>query len=156
MLIRQADSHDINGLHVLLRQVLDIHHDIRPDLFKPGATKYSDAQLEIILKDETRPVFVAVNEKDQVLGYCFCVHQQHKNDPILTPIKTLYIDDLCVDQNCRHQNIGKQLYEYVLAYARDNDYYNVTLNVWAGNDSAKAFYEKLGLKPQKYGMEVIL
>jgi len=32
----------------------------------------------------------------------------------------------------------------------------VTLNVWCCNESAMKFYESLGMKPQKIGMEAIL
>ena len=91
-----------------------------------------------------------------VLGYAFCIFQQHINDNILTDIKTLYIDDLCVDENIRGRHIGKQLYEAVLAFAREQGCYNVTLNVWSLNEPARKFYESCGLKPQKVGMETIL
>ena len=106
----------------------------------------------------TTPVrfFVAVNDSQKVLGYAFCIFQQHLNDNILTDIKTLYIDDLCVDEQLRGQHIGKALYEAVLAFARESGCYNVTLNVWSLNEPAMKFYEKCGLKPQKVGMETIL
>ena len=99
---------------------------------------------------------MAVDEADAVLGYAFCVFQQHLNNNILTDIKTLYIDDLCVDENIRGQHIGKFLYDYVLEFARKEGCYNVTLNVWSCNETAMKFYEKCGLKPQKVGMETIL
>lgn len=69
---------------------------------------------------------------------------------------TLYLDDLCVDEACRGQQVGRALYEAVLDLARSMGCYNLTLNVWSCNESAMRFYEKLGLKPQKVGMEVIL
>lgn len=109
-----------------------------------------------LIKDDTKPIFVCVDEEENVLGYAFCVWQQHINNEILTDIKTLYIDDLCVDETRRGQHIGKSLYEYVLAYAKENNFYNVTLNVWSLNESAMKFYEACGLKAQKVGMEHIL
>ncbi len=156
MEIKKASEMHIEGIDKLLFQVLTVHHEGRPDLFRANARKYTDEQLQEILRDEQRPIFVAVDEKEAVLGYAFCIFQEHKNDNILTDIKTLYIDDLCVDENIRGQHIGKRLYEYVLAFAREQGCYNVTLNVWACNESAAKFYEKCGLKPQKYGMETIL
>lgn len=154
--IRQANETDIKGLNRLLEQVLMVHHRGRPDLFKAGAKKYTEEQLRAILKDEARPVFAAVDARGEMLGYAFCVFQQHKDDNILTDIKTLYIDDLCVDEAKRGQHIGRRLYEYVLAFARESGCYNVTLNVWSCNESAMKFYERCGLKPQKVGMETIL
>ena len=156
MNIRRAENKDMNGINKLLHQVLMVHHNGRPDIFKPNAKKYTDAELMDILADDSKPVFVAVDETDTVLGYAFCVFQQHLNNNILTDIKTLYIDDLCVDEEIRGQHVGKQLYEYVLGFAKEQGCYNVTLNVWALNEGAKKFYEACGLVPQKIGMETIL
>lgn len=155
MIIRRAVYSDIEEINNLLRQVLEVHHKGRPDLFKGGVKKYNDQQLKEIIDDDNCPVFVAV-EDDIVLGYAFCIIKQAVNDNILTDIKTLYIDDLCVDEKCRGMHIGKGLYEFVLDYAKGIGCYNVTLNVWALNDSAMKFYESCGLKPQKIGMEKIL
>ena len=156
MNIRRAKESDLSGLNRLLRQVLDVHHEGRPDLFKGGAKKYTDEELLAILNDESTPVFVAVDEKDNMLGYCFCVFIQHKSNNILTDVKTLYIDDLCVDEATRGMGVGRALYDHTVAFAKACGCYNLTLNVWACNESAKRFYEKLGLVPQKYGMEMIL
>ena len=156
MKIRRAEVKDMPGIDLLLRQVLEVHHNGRPDLFKPNAKKYTDSQLEEIIKDDSRPIFCAIDDDGSVMGYAFCVFQQHIDDNILTDIKTIYIDDLCVDEKLRGKHVGKSVYEYVLAFAKEQGCYNVTLNVWACNESAKKFYEKCGLKPQKYGMEVIL
>lgn len=156
MEIRRATAADIEGIDKLLNQVNMVHHNGRPDLFKAGGRKYTDEQLLALLADDTRPVFAAVDEAGHVLGYAFCILQQHPDDNILTDIKTLYIDDLCVDEEIRGQHIGRQLYEYVKRYAKETGCYNLTLNVWACNESARKFYERCGLVPQKYGMETIL
>ena len=152
MRIRSAVHKDMDGLNRLLRQVLDVHHQGRPDLFKGGVKKYTDAELSAIIDDSNRPIFVAVNEQDEILGYCFCIFKQLQ-DNIMTDVKTLYIDDLCVDESCRGQHIGSQLYCFVRAFAKEQGCYNLTLNVWALNPGAIKFYEKCGLSPQKYCME---
>lgn len=156
MEIRRAINQDMEDINRLLLQVCLVHHRGRPDLFKYGAKKYTDEQLRALIADDSRPIFVAVGEDGHVAGYAFCVFQQHTGDNILTDIRTLYIDDLCVDENRRGQHIGSQLYRYVLDFARESGCYNVTLNVWSCNEAAMKFYETCGLKPQKVGMEVIL
>lgn len=156
MNIRNACEKDIKAIDNLLYQVLTIHHNQRPDLFKSGAKKYTDEELLNIIKNDSTPVFCAVDENDNVVGYAFCIINQFFDNNILTDIKTLYIDDLCVDESIRGKHIGKQLYDYVLDYAKSIDCYNVTLNVWAKNESAMKFYESCGLVPQKIGMETIL
>ena len=156
MLIKRAEEKDINGLQSLLRQVLEVHHKGRPDLFKGGCQKYTETELVELIHDDTRPIFVGVDEEENVLGYAFCVFQQHLNNNILTDIKTLYIDDLCVDENKRGMHIGRQIYDYVVAFAKEQGCYNVTLNVWSLNEGAMKFYEACGLVPQKVGMEKLL
>ena len=156
MNIRRATEYDITGINRLLEQVLMVHHVGRPDLFKSGAKKYTDDELKVIIADDQRPIFTAVDEEGNVLGYAFCVFQQHIGSNIMTDIKTLYIDDLCVDETLRGRHIGRQLYDCVLDFAKESGCYNVTLNVWSCNEGAMRFYEKCGLRPQKVGMEVIL
>ncbi len=155
MKIRRAGNEDKARLGELLSQVLEVHHNARPDLFKSGAKKYTDPELDAILADDTRPIFVA-ESGGEVLGYAFCIFVQHKDDNILTDVKTLYIDDLCVDENIRGRGVGKALYNYVVEFAKACGCYNVTLNVWADNKPALAFYESIGLHKQKIGMELIL
>ena len=156
MKIERAVLEDMEGINSLLKQVLMVHHVGRPDLFKADVKKYTDEELAEIIKDNKRPIFVAKDESGRVQGYAFCICMQHVDDNILTDVKTLYIDDLCVDETLRGKHIGKALYDYVLEFARREGFYNVTLNVWTCNESAMKFYEKCGLKPQKIGMEVIL
>jgi len=156
MNIRRAINTDMKGINKLLHQVLMVHHNGRPDLFKANVKKYTDEELAMIITDDSRPIFVAVDEQEEVCGYAFCIFQQHINNNILTDVKTLYIDDLCVDEEKRGKHIGRQLYEYVLEFAKAQECYNVTLNVWSCNESAMKFYKKCGLVPQKVGMEVLL
>ena len=157
MNVRMATEKDIPQISRLLDQVNLVHHQGRPDLFKyDGTGKYTDEELKGILADPSRPILAAVDENDCMKGYAFCIFQQYKNHNIMTDIKTLYIDDLCVEEACRGQHIGRTLYDAALRFAREHGCYNVTLNVWSCNTNAMKFYESCGLKPQKVGMEVIL
>ncbi len=153
--IRSAELRDIPALGRLLYEVHKVHSDVRPDLFKAGARKYTDEQLEEILQSGERPVFVA-EQDGQVVGYAFCIPKQFVGDRSMTDVRTLYIDDLCVDEAARGKHIGTKLYDFVLDFAKRQGYYNVTLNVWADNKAAVKFYEKIGLRIQKIGMEKIL
>lgn len=155
MIIRRAEIRDTEKIKDLLNQVLNVHHNGRPDLFKANCRKYTDDELKILILDDSCPIFVAEN-KDGVQGYAFCILQEHKRDNILTDIKTLYIDDLCVDENARGKHVGTALYDFVRCYAKETGCYNLTLNVWSCNTGAQTFYEKQGLKPQKTTLETIL
>ena len=155
-MVRTAKKEDISRILDLLVQVDMVHHRGRPDLFKGPATKYNRSQLEEILGKEDTPVFVYEDEEGNILGHAFCMHKQIKGDSVLTEIRTLYIDDICVDEAARGKGVGRALYNHVLDYARAEGFYNLTLNVWSCNPGALKFYETMGLKPQKIGMEVVL
>ena len=155
MEIRLAEIRDIPGMIALLKQVGQVHYEIRPDLFREGAQKYDEADLEALLQDSSRPIFVAA-EGDKVLGYCFCICKITENNTVLRDRRELYIDDLCVDGHCRGLGVGGKLYDHAVAFARAEKFDAVTLNVWFGNDSAMRFYENRGLKPRNIHMEMVL
>ena len=153
-MIRKARKEDIKRIIELLHQVNMVHHVIRPDLFKPHTTKYNEQELETMLNDDSKPIFVF--DDGMVLGYAFCQVSVVMNNQLLEDIKTLYIDDICVDENARGKHVGKALYEYVRDYAKSIDCNNITLNVWEGNEPALCFYRSMGMQVQKTTMEVIL
>ena len=153
--IRFACERDIPEMIDLLQQVGEVHHQIRPDLFRARAQKYDEASLKKLLSDPVRPI-LAADMDGKMVGYAFCILQVTENDPVLCDRKVLSIDDLCVDEHHRGQGIAGALYRQVCAYARELGCDAVALNVWCGNDNALGFYEKCGLKPQKIGMETIL
>ena len=154
-MIRKARKEDIGRIIDLLHQVNMVHHEIRPDLFRPHTTKYDRQELENLLNVEEKPVFV-FDSGDGVSGYAFCQITEIKDDILLQDIKTLYIDDICVDESARGRHVGKALFEYVREYAKSIGFHNITLNVWEGNIPASRFYQNMGMKVQKTTMETIL
>ena len=152
--IRLATDEDIPALLGLLKQVNLVHHLGRPDLFKL-ATKYGEKELKELLQDNSKPVFV-YEEDHTVYGHAFCVLQSVENNRLLEDRKTLYIDDICVDEKMHRKGIASALFQHVQSYARSIGCYNITLNVWTCNPDAMQFYEKMGMLPQKIGMEQIL
>ncbi len=152
--LRRACPKDIKRIIELLHQVNMVHHVIRPDLFKPYTTKYNEQELLSILDDDSKPIFVY--DDGEVKGYAFCQLSEVKDNLLLQDNKTLYIDDICVDEQARGQHVGKALYEYVRDYAQSIGCHNITLNVWEGNDPALSFYKNMGMKVQKTTMEIIL
>lgn len=153
-MIRKATENDIDGIMNLLLQVHRVHSTIRPDLFKQGETKYTEKELLKVLKDKNRPVFVY--DDNGIKGYAFCILEDFTKVHSLNAYKSLYIDDLCTDEKERGKGIAHKLYEFVKDYAKEQDCYNLTLNVWEGNDNAKRFYKSLGMTTQKTVMETIL
>ena len=153
-MIRKANDKDIPRIIELLHQVNMVHHVIRPDLFKPHTTKYNEQELKAMFKDDSKPIFVY--DDGEVQGYAFCQLTEVKDNLLLEDNKSLYIDDICVDEKARGKHVGKTLYEYVRDYAQSIGCHNITLNVWEGNNPAISFYKNMGMQVQKTTMEVIL
>ena len=153
-MIRKAQKRDLEAVNKLLLQVLMVHYEIRPDLYIPNTKKYTDDELLKIFECESTPVFVY--DDGGVKGYAFCKLLDYSGFCNLVPIKSLDIDDLCVDESCRGEHIGTKLFEYVKAYAKELGCHSVTLNVWEGNESAKAFYDRMGFGVQRTTREIIL
>lgn len=156
MTIRKAQEKDIPRIIELLGQVLQIHAEIRPDIFIPDTTKYTEQELAALLKDEKKLIYVAVNEEDVCMGYAFCQMKEQPFSNNMVQFQSLFIDDLCVDRFARGQHIGESLFDYVKQEAKRMGCYEVTLNVWAGNTSAEKFYEKMGMKTKERQLEYIL
>lgn len=156
MNIRRAQIKDIPAIIKLLSEVLELHAAIRPDIFKPGTTKYTNDELAKLIKDDQKPIYVAVNDEDEVLGYVFTQLQEQPFSTNMVQFKSLFIDDLCVDSAARSQGVGRALLDFVKEEGKRLGCYEITLNVWAGNDSAIRFYEKNGLKAKETTMEYIL
>lgn len=152
--IRKAEPSDSAGLLRLLKQIAGLHHAGRPDIFRPAGSKYDKREIADILRDEMKPVFVAVDDTQRVLGYAFCILRECKGDAMLQDRRTLYIDDLCVDAQQRGQGLGKALMDAVRNHAAQTGAVSLELNVWNFNKSALAFYEHLGFGVQKSILEL--
>ena len=155
-MIRRAEDKDLARVDELLSQVLEVHAKGRPDIFKAGTRKYRDEELLALFKDDSRPVYVYTDKDDVVLGYAFCAYEYVVSSNNLQDMKTLYIDDICVDERFRGRHIATALYHHLQKIAKENGCYHITLNVWALNPVAQKFYEKMGMKPLKTMMEEII
>ena len=152
MTIRLAEPRDIPRIIDLLRQIGRVHYDIRPELFRPDAVKYTSEQVAELLKNPDKPIFVC-DDEGQVAGYCFCEVLRYQGSTVLADRTELYIHDLCVDETRRGQHIGSILCNHAEAYARELGCRFLTLNVWCGNDGAIRFYENAGMKHRSITME---
>lgn len=152
--IRQAVPQDLQAINRLLGEVLRVHHELRPDLFRPEGKKYTDVELLALFANPLTPVFV-FEDSAQVEGYIFC-ELQHFDSGSMVPRTTLYIDDLCVSPSARRKGVARALYSKAEDFARKNGCHNITLHVWEGNSAALSLYKSLGMTPQYTSMEVVL
>ena len=156
-MIRLARAEDIPRLQELLGQILLVHHQARPDVFKSEGSKFTDVELEAVINDPNKPIFVYEAKDGRILGHLFLmIKEVSDNNGPLKAVKTLFIDDLCVDKEVRGHKLGEKLYQFALDYAKELGCYNLTLHVWNDNAGAVRFYERLGMKPRYTEMETIL
>ena len=155
MKIRKAEEKDIASLIELLKEVLAVHAEIRPDIFS-STTKYNEADIKEILKDDKKPIYVAVNDEDKVLGYLFLEHKDNKEASNQKFRRTLYIDDICVSKEHRREGIGEALFNFAKELAISLKCDDITLNVWSGNEAALKFYTKHGFKERNAILELNL
>lgn len=154
--VRNAEEKDAVAILRLLGQVLELHTAIRPDIFLPGTTKYTKKEVREIIKTENRRSYVAVDTCGNVLGYALCILQKQPFSSTMLPFTSLFVDDFCVDESARGQHVGTRLFEHLTAEAKRLGCYEITLNVWEGNNDARAFYNRMGMRPKETQLELIL
>lgn len=91
-------------------------------------------------------VMVAVDQNDNILGYCFAGIDSDFYD------STVWLNDLVVDESARGLGIGKRLVRETLKELKSKGHHNVMLNVSLQNKPALGLYEKTGFKPWEYTM----
>lgn len=113
-------------------------------------------RLQAMVRDDANPIYIAVDEQDVCEGYAFCQLREQPFSNNMVPFRSLFIDDLCVDEKTRGQHVGERLFDHVKEEAKRLGCHEVQLNVWDGNTAAAKFYEKMGMKTMERRKEYIL
>lgn len=152
---RRAAPADRIGIMPLQKEIADLHHDGRPDLFRTEARYYSEDDFYAKLTHPDHRIFIA--EVDgEVAGYVFALVKHVRSHPTYVDFDTFYIDDICVSERYRRHGIATALFERCTAQAREDGCYNIELNVFCFNEDAVAFYEAMGMKKMICRMEVLV
>lgn len=154
--IRKAVMSDNIKLRSLQDQIAKLHFAGRPDLFKSTARYYTDEDFKAKLENSDQYIFAAIDETEKIVGYAFAVIIRYRDHPTYRDFDMFYIDDICVDEGCRRQGIGKMLYEKCREQAVLSKCHNIDLGVFQFNEDAIAFYESCGMKERMCRMEEVL
>ena len=148
MEIRDMESKDYPEIDRLMKELHELHVKGRPDLYTELEHPYSREEFEKIVSD---PEIIAIlaEEKSVVIGLCIGTLRKKSG---MVEMKTMYIEDLIVDRNFRGKGIASQLYEEMEERGRNTGAKRLDLMVWEFNSDAKRFYEKQGMRPQRYIM----
>lgn len=152
--VRFAREGDEETIASLLVDIHTLHAKGRPDLFGKGHAKFDAEAVRRMFHSDDQPFFVADDGED-VVGYAICKKIRNQN-PVQGDYTTLYLDDLNVDERARRRGVGSALLDACRAYAKASGCYNLTLNVWAFNEGAIAFYQKNGFACQRMIMEELI
>lgn len=148
--IQPARESDNSAIHSLLSQIVEVHYEIRPDIFRSSYANNSTGFYE----DEDTPVFVAVDENGFVIGCLWCIIHRERDNSLKIDRDWLVIDDICVDGKYRKQGIGRKLVDFAVQFAQQKGLSRIELNVYNDNHNAVRFYEHYGFRTQKRVMEL--
>lgn len=152
MEFRLAVSSDAPAIASALRNMLEIHHNGRPDLFREGAKKYDEKAVADMIAEGKDVIYVAACGLT-VCAYAICRIEYISGHPIRRDMKTMYLDDLCVMPEYRDRGIGHRFMNMLFDEAKKRGCDNFELNVWEFNSRAVSFYESCGLTVQRRRME---
>ena len=153
MKVRLAEEKDIDRISELLVQIGKLHHEARPDIFNLATPKFSAVDLCEIFEAPHKFILVAVDNADIVQGHLFCHTRESDGQGVIAKIKTMWVEDLCIDENCRGAGVGTLLFDALEELAREKGCDSITLNVWEFNESAINFYRKNGMSIQRFTLE---
>ena len=156
IIIRRAEKKDAARLAALLEIIAQLHHEGRPDIYGGGGAQYDIEAVEKKISNTDEIILVATDENDYVLGYTMSKIIDVEENGILLPYRKMYIDDVCVDPECRKCGVGKKLMESTKQEAVNAGCHIAELNVWAFNENAVNFYKNCGMTVQRMYMEYIL
>lgn len=151
--VREGGRQDYELLREAMREEQHIHAQNRPDIFADlEESPFGREDFERLMEDESS--FFLVAEADgRAAGICNVKLKQAPVHPVVVPRRYAYIDDICIFKDFRHRGVGKALYEALAEKIRPMGINRVELKVWAFNESARGFYEALGMTPQNIIME---
>ena len=150
--IRFAEERDLERVNELRKQVNDLHVAGKPEIFKPGFGAELRDHLFTVFNDPNQRIAVA-EAGGNLCGFAVLNHIVRPENPFMKVRDYLDIDEFCVDERCRRQGVASALVRFAEAYARENGFSRIELNMWEFNRDALAFYEAAGFRTYRRYME---
>lgn len=145
MEIRRMTLADYPAAAQMMQQLHALHVAARPDLYVPMEPVYSREEVEKRIGSADWICLLAADGETPA-GLCFA--QMRKRTCMVNRL-TAYIDDLFVLPSYRRQGVATALFCAAEESAREKGAERMDLMVWSFNQAAIAFYESLGMTPQR-------
>ena len=145
--IRVARPADAEMIASLSAEVQAHHAHALPHLFKPvGPNTFPPAAVRELLDDAERIVLVACADSD-VVGYASARIERRAETPFRHSMASLCVQWMGVSSRWRRKGVGRALINALRDAAATRDVASLTLDVWAFNTDACAFYAAVGFRP---------
>lgn len=154
-MVRFAKEDDLPQVNVIRRQVNELHATGRPDIFKRGFDGEVVEMAAAYMRREDCGVVVC--ERDgRICGFAMLRDITRPESPYMHARRYLDVDEFGVDEGCCRQGVGHELMQWLRAYAREQGFGKLELNMWAFNEGALKFYEREGFVTYRRYMETDL
>lgn len=153
--IRPAELSDREKIKPLQKEIADLHHEGRPDLFRTEARYYIEESFSDRMSKEGAVVYVAEHE-GEIIGYVFANIIKYRDHPTYVDFDSFYIDEICVLEKYRRLGVGEALFNRCVEIAREQGCRNLFLQVYSFNTGAITFYERMGMHEMMKRMELTL
>ena len=147
-MIRKLTINDFEIVESVIAKLHKIHVDNRPDFYIENEHPISKNEYKALLNNQDK-LSIAYIVDDKIAGVCLATIKDKIE-------KSIYIDDIFVLQEFRHQGIATKLYKQVESIANNIGAKRIDLTVWKFNNTAINFYKSLGMKTQRIVLEMRL
>ena len=147
-MIRKLTIKDFEIVESVIAKLHKIHVENRPDFYIENEHPISKKEYKAMLNNQDK-ISIAYLVDAKIAGVCLATIKNKIE-------KSIYIDEIFVLEEFRHQGIATRLYNQIENIAKDIRAKRIDLTVWQFNNTAINFYKSLGMKTQRIVLETRL
>lgn len=148
-MLELAQLSDREAVNTLAREVHAMHVSWRPDIYVMADEMYPEERF--LTEIQNRNLYIA-RLADMTVGYVLLKIRNY-DMPGHVKRRVMILDEICVEESCRNQGIGKEMMADIRALAKAFGCTDMQLGVYPQNDAAVAFYQKCGFTIQNITMQ---
>lgn len=147
-MIKELNVNDFTVVESIIAKLHKLHVENRPDFYIENEHPINKKEYKAMLNNQNK-INIAYIIDDEIVGVCLATIKDRIE-------KSIYIDDIFVLEEFRHQGVATKLYKQIESIAKDIGAKRIDLTVWQFNKTAMNFYKSLGMKTQRIVLETRL